>query len=153
MGIVNALCDGRRARSRHQAFGKIEEWGLCSAETAKRLHRKALKEVATKPRAVAIEYPDDAVRVSGAEAQAARARAEELRPYSTIERAIADPERGQVAVRVEGHEAGTPTRDFFLLTGISASIFHAFRWIGYRVWREAERSSSGIARPLLLLAF
>jgi hypothetical protein len=27
MGIVKTLCDGRRARIREQAFGRIEEWG------------------------------------------------------------------------------------------------------------------------------
>ena len=122
MGVVNALREGRRVRSREQAFWKIEEWGLCSAETAKRLHMKALKEVTTKPRSVAIEFPDDAVLESEAEVQAIRARAETLQPYSTIERTIADPERGQVALRVEGLEAGAPTRDFFLLTRLSVFV-------------------------------
>lgn len=123
VGIVNALCDGGRARSRERAFGKIEDWELCSAETAKRLYREALKEAATKPRAVAIEFPDDAVLVSEAEVQALRAGADALRPYSLIERTITDPERGgPVVVRLEGGEPGPHTRDFFLLTGISVVI-------------------------------
>lgn len=104
--------------------------GLCSAETAKRLYREALKETARKPRAVAIEFPDDAVPASEAEVQAIRARAEMLRPNSMIERTFADPERGQVTLRVEGREAGPPTRDFFLLTGISVVVQTPINTIG-----------------------
>ena len=116
VGLVESLTRTGRV-NRDRAFGLIEEWGLISYDTAKRLYRRAQAD--KTPRGVIIEFPDEAVYVTAAEAEAKRAATEELRPYTSIRRTFQDAERGPVEILFEGGEPGLRTRDFAIINSVS----------------------------------
>lgn len=119
VGLVESLIRSGRV-NRNRAFGLIEEWGLVTYDTAKRLYRRVQTD--KTPRGVIVEFPDEAVYVTAAEAEAERAAAEELRPYTSVRRIFQDAERGPVEIRFEGGEPGLRTDDFAIINQASVEV-------------------------------
>ncbi len=119
VGLVESVTRSGRV-NRDRAFGLIEEWGLLSYDTAKRLYRRAMAD--KTPRGVIIEFPDEAKYVTAAEAEAERAVTQELRPNTSIRRIFQDAESERVEILFEGGDRGLRTSDFAIITSASVNV-------------------------------
>jgi hypothetical protein len=130
MGLVNALRESGKARSRAQAYARLEGWGLVSERQAKRLYKKARSDPSC--RAYAIVFPKER-RFTEDEVNAIRAGYPFLQPGQTVVSKVEVPGLGPVDVQFIAHDAGEPTKDFVIFSSITINFPN----------RRARESGSG----------
>jgi hypothetical protein len=121
-GLVKALVESRRARSRTAAYALLEEWGLMSVRYARRLYQKAQSE--TSCRAVVIVFPRERF-LSEEAAGNIRDRTPFLQTGQKLTYAVEVPGYGLTHMTFHGISEGKHTKNFVVLDPSSLKIFRS----------------------------
>jgi len=100
VGLVEHLIATKRAKNPEQAFGKLEELGVLSYDSAKECFYRGLREKRFEP--VLMEFPELAQVISEEEAARLFRVAEVVQPGKRSTRKWEDPRLGTVELVIEG---------------------------------------------------
>ncbi len=100
MGLVEHLMATKRAKNPEQAFGRLEELGLLSYESAKECFYRGLREKRFEP--VLMEFPELRQVISEGEAARLFGAAEIVQPGRKSRRTWEDPRLGTVELVIAG---------------------------------------------------
>ncbi len=100
VGLVEHLMATKRAKNPEQAFGRLEELGMLSYDSAKECFYRGLREKRFEP--ILMEFPELRQVISDVEAARLFGAAEIVQPGKKSRRTWEDPRLGTVELVIEG---------------------------------------------------